>query len=272
MALIQVNFTSSALMRMVPVQVILPVEMLSEKETAGERPLFPTLYLLHGVTGNYTDWVSRTNIQRWAEAKKLAVVMPSGDNGFYVDRPESCNYYGEFIGRELVVTMRNMFPLSLRREETFIAGLSMGGYGAVRNGLKYHDMYSHIAGLSTATVVDGIDKRTNDTPYYLHRRDFAESIFGDLSKVEDSDKNPRWLAEKLAAEKVDLPKIYLACGTDDSLLEGNRKLRDDLRSAGADVTYEEGPGGHEWNFWDAYIRRVLDWLPLDRDTERRRHP
>lgn len=262
MALIQVNFTSSSLMRMVPVQVILPVEKLSGKEAAAERVLFPTLYLLHGVTGNYTDWVSRTNIQRWAEAKNLAVVMPSGDNGFYVDRPESHNYYGEFVGRELVEIMRSMFPLSRRREDTFIAGLSMGGYGAVRNGLKYHDVYSCIAGLSTANIVVGIDKRTNDATYYLGRRDFAESIFGDLSKVEDSDKNPQWLAEKLAAAGVDLPGIYLACGTEDPLLEGNRKLRDCLRSAGANVTYEEGPGGHEWDFWDRYIQRVLDWLPL----------
>ncbi len=262
MALIQVNFTSSALMRMVPIQVILPVEKLSGKNTEEERFLFPTLYLLHGVTGNYTDWVSRTNIQRWAEAKNLAVVMPSGDNGFYVDRPESCNCYGEFVGRELVEVTRNMFPLSRRREDTFIAGLSMGGYGAVRNGLKYHDTFGCAAGLSTANIVDGINKRTNDTAYYLNRRDFAESIFGDLSKVEDSDKNPKWLAEKLAGEGAALPKIYLACGTEDSLLEGNRKLRDCLRAAGADVTYEEGPGGHEWNFWDRYIQRVIDWLPL----------
>lgn len=263
MALIQVNFTSNALMRMVPIQVILPVEHLSEEKMKDETFRFPTLYLLHGVTGNYTDWVSRTNIQRWAEAKGLAVVMPSGDNGFYVDRPESRNCYGEFIGRELVALTRKMFPLSHRREHTFIAGLSMGGYGAVRNGLKYHDIYGWIAGLSTANIVYNIDQRTNDTEYYLDRRDFAESIFGDLSKAEDSDKNPRWLADKLAKAGIELPKIYLACGMEDPLLQDNRRLRDELRAAGADVTYEEGPGNHEWDFWDRYIKRVIDWLPLE---------
>jgi len=245
---------------MVPIQVILPVE--KQEETG----LFPALYLLHGVTGNYTDWVSRTNIQRWAEAKGLAVVMPSGDNGFYIDRPESHNYYGEFVGRELVEITRKMFPLSHRREDTFIAGLSMGGYGAIRNGLKYHDIFGCIAGLSTANLVEDIEKQTNEDSEFFRRRDFVESIFGDLSKVKDSDKNPQWLAEHLAAEGAALPRIYLACGTDDALLEGNRNLRDCLRTAGADVTYEEGPGGHEWDFWDRYIHRVIDWLPLCQDA------
>ena len=262
MALIQVNFTSSSLMRVVPIQVILPVEKLFGQEAEKECGAFPTMYLLHGIFGNYTDWVSRTNVLRWAEEKGLAVVMPSGDNGFYIDHPESHNNYGEFIGRELVEVTRKMFPLSHRREDTFIAGLSMGGYGAVRNGLKYHDVFGCIAGLSTATVVDGIEQRTNDAPFFFGRRDYAESVFGDLSKVKDSDKNPRWLVEKLAEAGEALPRIYLACGTDDGLLEGNRNMRDYLRAAGADVTYEEGPGGHEWDFWNRHIQRVIDWLPL----------
>ena len=263
MAIIQANFTSDALMRMVTIQVILPVEKQAGLEAAARKPL-PTLYLLHGVTGNCTDWLTRTNILRWAEAKDLAVVMPSGENGFYVDHPGSHRNYGRFIGRELVEMTRTMFPLSRRREDTFIAGLSMGGYGAIRGGLKYHDVFSCAAGLSSAIVVDGIEKRTNDTAYFLNRRDFAESIFGDLSRVKDSDNDPRWLAKRLRETGGAAPRLYLACGRDDPLLPGSQKLRDDLRALGLDVTYEEGPGSHEWDFWDRYIRRVIDWLPLDR--------
>lgn len=268
MALIQANFMSGSLMRTVPVNIILPVDKLAFSGTVPKAATaYKTLYLLHGIFGNYTDWVSGTNIQRWAEEKDLAVVMPSGDNMFYVDQKESLNYYGEFIGRELVELTRRTFPLSCRREDTFIAGLSMGGYGAMRNGLKYHDTFGCIAGLSSAMVVDDLEMRTNDTPVTIQRRDFAESIFGDLSKAKDSDLNPKWLVEKLKEQQAKLPKMYLACGTEDSLLNANREMRDYLRDAGVDVTYEEGPGGHEWDFWNRYIKRVIDWLPLEENSE-----
>ncbi len=268
MALLQANFMSRSLMRTVPVNIILPVDKLAFPGTAHrEATSYKTLYLLHGIFGNYMDWVSGTNIQRWAEEKDLAVVMPSGDNMFYVDQRESLNLYGEFIGKELVELTRKAFPLSHRREDTFIAGLSMGGYGAMRNGLKYHETFGYIAGLSAAMPVEGLEERTNDTPVDINRRDFAESIFGDLRKVKDSDMNPKWLVERLREQGAELPKMYLACGTGDSLLEPGREMRDYLRQAGMDVTYEEGPGGHEWDFWNRYIKKVLDWLPLQEEAE-----
>lgn len=264
MALIQVNFMSKSLMRTVPIQVILPVDKLTLPGIPKrEKKHYKTLYLLHGVFGNYTDWVNGTSIQRWAEEKDLAVVMPSGDNMFYIDQPAANNYYGEYIGRELVEITREMFPLSRRREDTFIAGLSMGGYGALRNGLKYYSTFSCIAGLSSAMILEGIEKRTNDVSFFLESRQYAESIFGDLKSLKESDKNPRWLAKQLADAGADIPQIYLACGTEDSLLDANRKFRDYLQSLGIQVEYEEGPGAHEWDFWNRYIKKVLDWLPLE---------
>ena len=135
MALLQVNYLSMALHRTTTMNVILPADrMLPPGEEPQEERPFRTLYLLHGVIGNYTDWVTGTNIQRWAEEKNLAVVMPSGENSFYLDCDASETLYGEFVGRELVEVTRKMFPLSRRREDTYLAGLSMGGYGALRNG------------------------------------------------------------------------------------------------------------------------------------------
>lgn len=264
MALIQVNFISKSLMRTVPLNVILPVDKMTfpGMPQRGDKP-YKTLYLLHGVFGNYTDWVSGTCIQRWAEEKDLAVVMPSGDNMCYVDQEKSHNLYGEFIGQELVEITRKMFPLSDKKEDTFIAGLSMGGYGALRNGLKYHNTFGCIGGLSSALIVEGMNKRTNDSPMFIDRRDFAESVFGDLSVVEEGDMNPAWLIKKLTKEGAALPKIYLACGTEDFLLEANRRLHEVMKEAGADVTYEEGPGGHEWDFWNRHIKKFLDLLPLE---------
>lgn len=264
MALIQVNYLSECLMRTVPVNVILPVDKLTfpGMPKREEKP-YKTLYLLHGIFGNYTDWVSGTKIQRWAEEKDLAVVMPSGDNMFYVNQEESHNFYGEFIGKELVDMTRKMFPLSRKREDTYIAGLSMGGYGALRNGLKYSETFGCIASLSGAMVVDHIAERTDDVPFFIDSRSFARSIFGDLDKAEESDKNPKWLVKKLKEEGKDIPRIYLTCGLQDSLLEANREMRDFLKEQGADVTYVEGEGAHEWDFWNRSIKDVLEWLPLE---------
>lgn len=267
MALIQLNLISKSLMRTVPVHVILPADKMTlpGMPERGDYP-YKTLYLLHGIFGNYTDWVSGTNIQRWAEEKDLAVVMPSGDNMFYVDQEAGHNYYGEFIGKELVEITRKIFRLSRRREDTYIAGLSMGGYGALRNGLKYHDTFGCIAGMSSAMVIDGIKDRTDNVPFFIESRSYAESVFGALDKVEESDKNPRWLARTIKEQGSVFPKIYLTCGTEDSLLDANRKLSEYLKLQGADVTYTEGPGGHEWDFWNRSIKAVLDWLPLEQNT------
>lgn len=264
MALIQVNFLSQSLMRTVPMQVILPVDKMTfpGMPKREEKP-FKTLYLLHGVFGNYTDWVSGTNIQRWAEDKNLAVVMPSGDNKFYVDQEKGEDHYGEFIGKELVELTRKMFPLSRKREDTFIGGLSMGGYGALRNGLKYHDTFGCIAALSSALIIDDIDKRTDDTPIFLDSRSFAESIFGNLEETVKGDKNPKYLVKELKEEGVDFPKIYMACGEKDSLLPANREMKKFLDENGVDAVLEEGPGSHEWDFWNRSIKRVLEWLPLE---------
>ena len=147
MALIQMSFLSTALKRTVPVTVVLPVDNTAFLR---ETPRFPTLYLLHGLLGSHTDWVCNTRIQKWAEERGLAVVMPSGDNSFYIDQLLPNQDYGEFIGRELVEMTRRAFPLSHDREETFLAGLSMGGFGAMRNGLKYADTFSQIVSLSPA--------------------------------------------------------------------------------------------------------------------------
>ena len=264
MALIQISYVSKALQRAVPLQVILPVDKFSADGTLRAPENFKTLYLLHGYLGNCTDWVSGTRIQRWAEERNLAVVMPSGDNAFYVDRPESGNCYGQFIGQELVEITRRMFPLSHKREDTFIGGLSMGGFGAVRNGLKYYDTFGAVISFSgVLQLFEAWAAAPADAD-----ATFEEAVFGPFGQAVRSDKNPSVLVRELAEQKratpaMELPKLYICCGTEDSLLQHSRTFRDLLVRSGFDVTYEEGPGGHNWDFWDTYIKKVLDWLPLD---------
>ncbi len=264
MAFIQMNLMSKSLMRMVPVNVILPVDKLvfPGMPVREDKP-YKTLYLLHGVFGNYTDWVNGSRIQRYAEEHDLVVVMPSGDNAFYLDQPSGQNFYGEFIGRELVELTRKMFPLSHKREDTYIGGLSMGGFGAIRNGFKYHETFGAVVALSAALIVDGLQSRTNDTPFFLEGKDYAEACFGDLNKVLESDKNPKYLVEQMRREGVEPPSVYMACGEEDHLLDVNKDFARFLQEHGVDVLFEVGPGNHEWDFWDTYIRRGIEWLPLE---------
>ena len=264
MAIIEVNFISKCLKRVLTFNAIIRVDKFGpQAENAEQKPL-KTLYLLHGIFGNYTDWVNGTRIQAWAEANDLAVIMPSGENRFYLDDEKSGELYGEFIGKELVEFTRKLFPLSDKREDTFIAGLSMGGYGAIRNGLKYAENFGCVIGLSAALVHDTWKDADNSAPIFTFRRNYYEAIFGEYDKVKGSDKDPKALLLKLKEEGRPVPKMYLCCGTEDGLVTANRDFRDFLNENGVDLTYVEGPGKHDWVFWDTYIKKVLDWLPLNR--------
>ena len=269
MALASVNFFSISLMKNVSVNVIIPVDKYnhSGKIEAQKKP-FKTLYLLHGIYGDYTDWVNNTRILSWASKKNLAVVMPSGDNHFYVDGPAKYGYdYSRFISEELVKITRAMFPLSDKREDTFIGGLSMGGYGAVINGLKYNNVFSRVIALSALFETDSIQNSTNDVQEMNGRRDYFESVFGNLDRLKGSDRDYTELIRKLKEEKADIPKFYVACGTEDFLLEHSRRFVDFAIDNEMDVTYNESAGAHTWDFWDEYIRKAIDWLPLGEGKE-----
>ena len=279
-ALLTVDYFSPSLMRTTTLEVILPIDsigdamatdsaLVHDPEHGWEQCPYPagqsafkTLYLLHGISGNHGDWISESRIRSWAEERHLAVVMPSGYNAFYLDNPDSHNYYGRFVGKELVAVTRRMFPLSHRREDTFIGGISMGAYGAMRNGLKYCETFGNIISLSTAMAIDNLEYLVSDNLFFL-RRSFLESNFGDLHKVANSDKDPVRLAADLVYCDRPRPRLYVACGNQDPLLEANRIMVDRIRGIGLDVTYSEDQGGHDWNYWNEALPRALDWLPKD---------
>ena len=209
------------------------------------------------------DWVTGTKIMRYAEEHDLAVVMPSGDNSFYVDHPEAMNNYGKFVGKELVEMTRKMFPLSRKREDTFIGGLSMGGAGALLNGLKYHETFGYIVSLSGAFLIEELPHRTNDTVNVLERRDYAESIWGNLDQVAESENSPKYLVRRIKEENAEFPEVYIACGEQDSLRDVNLDMYHFLKENGVNAVYESGAGAHEWDFWDTYIKRAMEWLPTE---------
>ena len=172
-----------------------------------------------------------------------------------------------FIGEELVEITRKMFPLSRKREDTFIGGLSMGGFGALRNGLKYHDTFGAVICLSGALhVLENPEESRADS--FAHE----EGYFGNLVEAAKSDKNPAVLIEQLKEARkkdpsVNVPTVFQACGTEDGLLEVNRLYHKRMEESGMDIVYYESKGGHEWDFWDEWIKKALDWLPLEEKTE-----
>lgn len=268
MALLQVNLFSNVLLRSVPVAVILPVDrILSQGKIKEEEKPFKTLYLLHGAWGGYMDWLLGSRIYRWAQEMNLAVVMPSGDNSFFIDHAVSDNKFGEFTGKELVEVTRRMLPLSEKREDTYIAGLSMGGYAAVYLGLKYYDTFSCLAGLSGAFDAEEIIDFTYDAAAFVKDRKDKTFCFGNIESLLKSEINPdiqiKKFCEKVREDpSIKLPKIYLGCGLEDAGLQCNRQLRDNLLDNGFDVTYEEEHGNHDWDYWDRNINKILEWLPL----------
>ena len=284
MALISVDYFSSCLMRTTTLEVILPFDSQGDayatdsvmRKEGGDlehdlkawqscpypkpKAPFKTLFLLHGISGNHSDWISETRIRNWAESRGIAVVMPSGYNAFYLDNPESHNYYGRLVGQELVEVARRMFPLSDRREDTWIGGISMGAYGALRNGLKYCETFGSVVGLSSAMIIDGFDQIISDDLFFLSRP-FLEHTFGDLSHVRGSDKDPARLAADLVYCDRPRPRVFMSCGNQDPLAEPNRVLAQRLRDTGLDVTYHELEGGHDWDFWNTALQEALAWLP-----------
>ena len=254
MALLQVNYLSQALFRTVTLNVILPADKFdadTDRYLNKKNHKYKTLYLLHGLLGNYTDWVSQTRIQKWAEEKNLAVVMPSGDNAFYFKSRTPWNDYETFIGKELVEMTRRMFPLSEKREDTFIAGLSMGGYGALRNGIVFSETFSCAAGLSSALhLFDDLSEEADI------------GLFDNFKTASKTALNPKVAVKEMLKEGRPVPKIYMACGTQDDLMKANEDFRDYLRKNKIDVTWDEDDYGHDWDFWDSQIKKVLDWLPL----------
>ena len=260
MAIMDVNFYSNCLMRNVTFRAIVP---LNAQVTSGEadrsKEEFKTLYLLHGIMGNYTDWTYLSRAVQLSEKFGIAIIMPSGDNSFYVDNKDNLSFYGEYIGRELVEETRRLLPLSNKREDTFIAGLSMGGYGALRNGLKYSDTFGAVAGLSSAFVV-ALASAPDDPVVPFRKRSYFESVFGDLSKLPGSDNDPEALIDNILKEEKKVPRLFIACGTEDSLLQNSRDFRDFLTDRNIEHTYYESSGGHDWIFWDEYLEKVLRWI------------
>ncbi|MUG45665.1 alpha/beta hydrolase [Paenibacillus woosongensis] len=262
MALIQCRFFSEVLGLSTSMTVILPQPAKAQIGLGGSEVSgpFPALYLLHGLSDDDSIWLRRTSIERYVAELGLAVIMPQVDVSFYTDMAAGKRYW-TFISEELPYICRSFFPLSQRREDTFVAGLSMGGYGAFKLALRKPDTFSAAASLSGAldVSVNRIDEVRR--PIENNNQSLYEQVFGPAGP-KGTENDLLYLLKTV--DPASAPRLYQCCGTEDFLYEQNIRFRDACRNAGFDLTYEEGPGNHDWAYWDARIQDVLAWLPLNR--------
>ncbi|MBQ1312615.1 MAG: acetylesterase [Blautia sp.] len=262
MATGQISFFSSSLSRFVPVQVILPNDTPPEWTQGNphfQRPM-KTLILLHGFSGYNMDWVYGGLVQDAALKYNLAVLMPSGDNSFYLDQEATGCRYGTFTGEELPDYFGKLFGLSEKREDWLVGGYSMGGFGALHTAFQFPERFGSVFALSSALIVHKIENMDPGAQDLMANYAYYRMVFGDLEKVSESSSNPEELVRRNKREGKAFPDIFLACGTEDFLLQENHDFRDFLQKEEIPFRYAEGPGEHNFAFWNPYMEKALEYL------------
>jgi len=242
-----INFPSSVLGRVVPLRLLVP-----------EGKNLKCLILLHGYNGTQDQWVDKSPIEYLAEYYNLVVAMPGCGNGYYEDTLEDIP---RFLGEELISYLQTSLPISHCRENQYIGGVSMGGFGALLIGSKYHTIFGKIFSLSGAFIIHDVvignqGVLGNADPQYF------KDIFGDFEVLEGSSKDP--IAEAIrVSSSGNLPALCLLCGTFDDLYQGNVKAVNALRKHNIPVLWHGGRGNHRWPFWSDMLPHVIRWLVDD---------
>jgi len=239
----KISFLSGTLGFTTSFNVLLP-------DTVQKGEKVPVLYLLHGLSDDHNMWLVRTSIEMYVRLKKIVVIMPEVQKSFYLDM-----YYGDayhtYITKELPEVSSKFFPIDPARQ--YIAGLSMGGYGALKAALCHPEQYMAVGSFSVVTDIVAFAKDANKSEKFLI------SLFGPDLKVKDTDNDLFYVAEGL---KGKVPSIYLSCGTEDFLYYQNIRFKEHCLKLGLPVTYYEEPASHTWDFWDRQIKRFLEFIGI----------
>lgn len=247
MALIHCEFFSEALSRKTCVYVILP----EHRDIKKTQDKIRTLYLLHGLGDNYTKWVRRSTIEKCAAAGNWAIVMPDGEKSFYSNMSTGENYW-DYIAEELPRLMETTFPLlSTRPQDRFVAGLSMGGYGAMKLAFNYPERFCAAASFSGALHPE---KDLVEEP------ELVKSIWGSLDNIRNTESDLFYRIAQCKKDNAILPRLYISCGTDDFIYEESQEFCETLREYDISFTYEEWQGAHDWLFWEESMKRALKWF------------
>jgi putative tributyrin esterase len=237
MALCEIRWHSQILERQVGTMVIVPEEA---------KPPFPTFYLLHGRSDDYTTWLRLSRIEWYAKGYPFVIVMPEGFLGYYTNNDDG-PAYAKYIGEELVEMIERNFPVIAKPSARHIGGISMGGYGALRIGLGYTGKFASV--------------NSHGGPLMAGSRDRPPTRFAKMWKI--FSKHPKGtehdlvLLAKRAKRAGKLPRMLIDCGREDHLLQDNRDYHAALEEAEVGHLYREFPGGHNWDYWDLHVRDAL---------------
>ncbi len=257
MAVGRFDFFSECLKRSAEFRIILP----NEADAAGEEsePM-KLLVLLHGYTENSGAWLWNSPIVDVAQRYHLCVVLPTGENSFYLDGEATGRQHAAYVGQELVRYVRKTFGLSCRREDTFIGGLSMGGFGAIHMALQFSDTFAGAMALSSALITYELAAMQPGNGNGVANYEYYRLMFGDPARVRESGADPEKLVLDAIAAGTPLPRFYLACGEQDFLLEPNRRFERFLTEQKVGHVYTEGPGGHDFSYWRRHLEPGVRWL------------
>lgn len=259
MAFIRCNFFSETIGYQTNVNVIIPFEKNRKKDGSpdvGKR--YPVLYLLHGGGGNQDDWIRYTSIERYAEKYNIAVVMPDvGGNSFYADMAHGYRYF-TYLSEELPDYVENYFPVGGCRENRFVAGLSMGGYGSLKWGLNCPEFFEFVADFSGASLItEMFSERGLAGDKGENRNNVVSRNWGSDEELKDSINDTAYLLRRAAQMKDKLPTLYVCIGTEDFSYAYTQRFMEYARQLGLAIIYEEAPGEHNWDFWDPFILKYI---------------
>ncbi len=240
-------FYSVSLKRDMHYRVLIPRD--SEKNSR-----LPVLYLLHGIYGDYKNWDSNTSVEKYVQNLRLLVVMPDADDSWYTNSATiPKDKFEDYIAKDLISEIDHKYWTIRARKGRAIAGLSMGGYGAVKFGLKYPELFAFVGSLSGA--FDAAQNLDALRPEF--RAKLLEVFGGEGSRTRH--ENDVFLLLRTTHQAL-YPYFYLACGTSDFFIETNRELSEQFSSKNVKYEYHETPGGHTWAYWDRALLLLLQCI------------
>lgn len=229
-----------------------PINRMGHREPI-DRP-YPVLYLLHGLGDDHRAWLRLSRIEQFAEKHQVAVMMPHAHNSFYTDMRHGFRFF-TYMTEELPAVVKSLYPISDRREDTYICGVSMGGYGAFKIALTYPERYAAAAAISGP--LDMVERVKQRMPVF-------DLVFGDADvDLRGSEHDLLHLSSALIDSGQAAPRLYQCCGTEDHLYRYNESFHAHAEIIKLPHGWSAQTGGHNWAYFDQKLGDVYEWMFMD---------